>query len=309
MSTEFEEIPRELVHEKASLLGLPSELRNQIYEYLLCDPEEETGPTIIIKRHPPKDPTNWTEPPLLLTNKQLRHETSTLYYTSNNFLLHLGTPEIQHLCSWLLIRHKQSSFPNPFKSRRFYIPRAGWRELPYFIHFAHLFHETDIELCPPPPDWKNLFEGKSFERGSHHHIANSLIEVMELGRSARREGLKREEVDEEFRLWMKARLTGWENRKMRKIVRLGPRDVRTWRAGDEKVRSLRKFRGFLYRQRACSSILYRYLVLNEASNQPHSHPPSLHPNLPPPLPLQHRLHLHHYTTPPHHPTHHPNPQG
>ncbi|EMC98624.1 hypothetical protein BAUCODRAFT_50523, partial [Baudoinia panamericana UAMH 10762] len=62
------------------LLGLPAELRNLIYTYALV--ESKT-------RHINVHETGHTEPPLLLACRQIREEAAPIFYSDNNFMLHI----------------------------------------------------------------------------------------------------------------------------------------------------------------------------------------------------------------------------
>lgn len=78
---------------RRSLLGLPAELRNRIYELVLIQPE----PILLGNTEIPKDAPKRTRdakvqarrailPPLLRTNHQIRSETCALFFSANSFI-------------------------------------------------------------------------------------------------------------------------------------------------------------------------------------------------------------------------------
>ena len=71
------------------LLGLPGELRNRIYRYVLVSDE-----TIHI------DPDCFQQPALLRTCTQVRNETSSIYYKENDFEFEVLEFNISALMSW-----------------------------------------------------------------------------------------------------------------------------------------------------------------------------------------------------------------
>ncbi|KAK0301115.1 hypothetical protein LTS00_000264 [Friedmanniomyces endolithicus] len=94
------------------LLGLPPELRNHIYEYLLlggedeapvhvtdCLSEERGLPPIILQAGSEE---LWQPPAILQTCQQIRDEATPVYYTTNTFDVFVDSRDLERtICHWL----------------------------------------------------------------------------------------------------------------------------------------------------------------------------------------------------------------
>lgn len=92
---------------EASLLGLPRELRDLIYQYALTDYEEvdATAGLLVQKRqHIPSHCLNmiqpWPQPPLTRVNRQLRDETLGLSYELGIFSVTVNSMVLYPLMRW-----------------------------------------------------------------------------------------------------------------------------------------------------------------------------------------------------------------
>lgn len=101
-------------------LALPAELRNRIYRYCL---NTSTPPAVT---H-----TGITEPSLLHTNKQIRHEAITIFYLENSFAVHMHDFNSSILLAW---RDKCAALKKAHKIRK--------------VKICGSFSRT--------PNWKNL---------------------------------------------------------------------------------------------------------------------------------------------------------
>ena len=114
-------------------MKLPAELRDTIYEYAL---RTDDG---IIEIN---EQTGIPEPALLLTNKSIRAEALSIFYSQNivSLLIDSYSPSVP-----LLVHNKQEAILSQYK---FKIPvshvtldgRANWRNL---LAWLHHFHEAD----------------------------------------------------------------------------------------------------------------------------------------------------------------------
>lgn len=81
-----------------SLLDLPAELRNVIYEYALVF--ERNIPPWDRPRH--RKVEEWWQPALTRTNRMIRGETLPIFYALNTFSLHPVRPHADRYVRWLL---------------------------------------------------------------------------------------------------------------------------------------------------------------------------------------------------------------
>lgn len=77
---------------KASLLGLPAEIRNSIYEYALLPPNAITVDTCT-----PVSRANCAVPALLRSNRQIRTEASDMFFSRATFLC----SDLEHMFLWI----------------------------------------------------------------------------------------------------------------------------------------------------------------------------------------------------------------
>lgn len=185
-----------------NLLSLPPSLRQKILSHILRHPPQTL---ICLRRHHPNlTPKPWHEPPLLKVSRQIRRETTITYYASNNFIITLRSlSEIRPACDWLRTRYEQTcaGWMNKtkcaFGSLRFFVLKADPKDAPNLIFFAHLYHETGIELQSPPQHMsagaglENLFV---FGAPNLTRLGRYTATLMEIGREARRSGMSKEEL-------------------------------------------------------------------------------------------------------------------
>jgi hypothetical protein len=86
------------------LLDLPAELRNHIYDWLLIPgaSEEDDDYGIVTIRYDSKIKLRWKPPPITQISRQVRRETTTIYYGENTFRITLSPRDVrQPLHPWL----------------------------------------------------------------------------------------------------------------------------------------------------------------------------------------------------------------
>ncbi|KAI7091438.1 hypothetical protein KC356_g669 [Hortaea werneckii] len=85
------------------LLELPPELRDLIYEYTFqsSDPSSNRMVTFKLDHYQRDTLTQAVQPPLLLTNRQIRQESLPLFYSSQIFILHSEGSKADDARRWL----------------------------------------------------------------------------------------------------------------------------------------------------------------------------------------------------------------
>jgi len=138
-----------------SIMRLPPELRNTIYELVLlkpsCSPSNDPT-TYIRKRCSTKgNRTNfhttwkdvvksWREPTLLRVCKAIREETLGMYYKANTFELRITTAEFEKVYNFIRAKSVNPGIPMKWSIQ---ITKAEWNDTPHMLHFAKLVYEFD----------------------------------------------------------------------------------------------------------------------------------------------------------------------
>ena len=127
------------------LLELPPELRNRIYRFALVEKDSiELG-----------NP-GFTEPPLLMTSKQIRAEAIQIFHIENNFIMLLRDFDVTKTVKWRIILNaarQRQEFVGCTNGPKF----QGWWRVPQTPHWKNLmkwlgwyhFEATEIAYDPP----------------------------------------------------------------------------------------------------------------------------------------------------------------
>lgn len=150
---ETNQVPREPC---SPLLKLPAELRNKIYELALS----VKGRITITKSH------GFLEPPLLLTNKQMRKEAIGLFYTTHEFDLVIASwdPSLYILAA-RKSKTLRRSYRVDLKASQFRTVRKGsnasWKNLKRWLHLRYDGVERMAFHMPTP----NTYTASSTAQG------------------------------------------------------------------------------------------------------------------------------------------------
>jgi hypothetical protein len=123
---QVDEIPR------ASLLGLPGELRNRIWRFALL---EDGDITIDVNHH--------QAPALLRTSRQCRQETAEIFYQENAFL---------HCIVDLKSEPQPNHWVWALPSKGHFFVYNGGRSWTNFTDWLHLYHAKVISTIPARPN-------------------------------------------------------------------------------------------------------------------------------------------------------------
>lgn len=196
---------------QTGLFDLPAELRNKIYQLVLIDPRDSLielqRPDRWLKRYNKDEIVPWREPALLRTCRTLQREASAIFYKNHSFMVRLGFfSDIKYLTRWLsgiILRCGDE----PFKHFNFYVEWCCWDSFEHVRPLVQLFYLRDIQLHGGPAldaDSLERLSGRSPSRRRYRSIESdanfqvALKEAILLGRKAREEGWKEDQLDVEF---------------------------------------------------------------------------------------------------------------
>ncbi|TKA81371.1 hypothetical protein B0A55_02072 [Friedmanniomyces simplex] len=190
-----------------SLMTLPAELRNHVYEDVLVD----SRPIRMFRDNGGRDRsqstkrkrTPWREPELLAVSKAIRAETSTIYYRGNDFDIEVYLPDIADLCR--RIRRLVERYGiRPFRSLRIVIPDADWSELRYGRLLGLLFYQTGLQAGPGVGTGaaRAGFKETQVLCTKYVKIEAALRAVIEIGRKSAREGWDQWRMEVEIDRWL-----------------------------------------------------------------------------------------------------------
>jgi len=149
-------------------LGLPPEIREQIYELLVVKPTNTI--TMLSNHNIFKSEVSACQPALCWVNSQIRHEALATFYSNNLFLAEVSDrTDLATAKHWL----RAIGDANVGCLRR--LALCGWTRAP----FGHMVMKRWVKVVLDLKEGTIDFEGDAAEAQRHPHIARSIERLKE----------------------------------------------------------------------------------------------------------------------------------
>lgn len=148
------------------ILGLPSELREQIYEYVVV--KEQNTITMLSNYDCHRSEISASQPALARVNHQLRREVLSTFYSNNIFMADLSQRDDQDTAKrWLLAIGET----NAGSLRR--VTLCGWARVP----FGHMICKRWLKGVLNLRDGTLGLEGNAAEPGQHTQVVQGVEQL------------------------------------------------------------------------------------------------------------------------------------